>query len=57
MVVLGNGSKIIGSSPYFYSKKAKPESVTFRYFDVTMTKSEKFPLLHTSFSYLTKELQ
>ena len=57
MVVLRNGSKIIGSSPYFYSKKTQPVGVTFRYFDVTMTKSEEFPLLHTSFLYLTKELQ
>ena len=57
MVVLRNVTKIIGSSPYFYSKKAEPEGVTFGYFDVTMTKSEKSLLLHTLFSCLTKELQ
>ena len=47
MVVLRNGSKIIRSSRCFYSKKAQPEGVTFRYFVVTMTKLEKFPVLHT----------
>ena len=53
-VVLRNGIKIIGSSPYFYSKnhglKVWPLSD-----DVTMIKSEKFPSLWTSLSYLTKK--
>ena len=59
MVVWRNGSKIIGSSLIFTQKKhsLNAEGATFRYFDVTMTKSEKFPLLYTSFLYLTKELQ
>ena len=38
MVVLRNGSKIIWSSPYYDSKKAWPEGMIIRYFDVTMTK-------------------
>ena len=53
-VVLKNGIKIIGSSPYFYSKnhglKVWPLSD-----DVTMIKPEKFPSSWTSLSYLTKK--
>ena len=41
----------------FTQKKAKPEGVTFRYFNVTMTKLENSPLLHTSFLCLKKEPQ
>ena len=55
-VVLRNGIKIIGSSPYFYSKnhglKVWPLSD-----DVTMIKSEKFPSSwHFTFVF-NKEVQ
>ena len=56
-MVLQMEVRLSGLLLIFNSKLAQSEGLTFRYFDLTLTKSEKSPLLHTLFSCLTKELQ